>query len=34
MVGPAARLKSHDLQEIVAVLHSAADLAAAELLNS
>ena len=34
VVGPAARLKSHDLQEIVEVLHSAADLAAAELLNS
>lgn len=34
VVGPAARLKSHDLREIVSVLHSAADLAAAELLNA
>lgn len=34
VVGPAARLKSHDLGEIVSVLNSAADLAAAELLNT
>ncbi|KGD87933.1 IclR family transcriptional regulator [Achromobacter sp. RTa] len=34
VVGPAARLKSHDIREIVSVLHSAADLAAAELLNT